>query len=50
MADGVGVPYERVWNFDTVWSSIYVILNNKIYRAEGSPSKKSFKEDIRLRV
>lgn len=49
MADGVGVPYDRSLNFDTVWSSVFNISNNKIYRSEGNPSRTGFKEDIRLK-
>jgi len=45
---GFMCQYDKGLNFDTVWSSIYDISNNKIYRAEGNPSRIGFKEDNRL--
>lgn len=33
---------------ETVWSVIYDITNHQIYRSEGNPMKKSFKEDHRF--
>jgi predicted choloylglycine hydrolase len=44
---GFMCQYARQLNFDTIWSSVFDISNNKIYRAEGNPSKARFKEDIR---
>lgn len=41
--------YNRNEGFDTVWSSIYDIKNKNIYRVEGNPSRKKFKEDTRLK-
>ena len=41
--------YDRKTNADTVWSVIYDIKNKKVYRVEGNPSRKSFKEDLRLK-
>ena len=41
--------YDRKTNADTVWSVIYDIKNKKIYRVEGNPSRKQFKEDTRLK-
>ncbi|WP_101774079.1 C45 family autoproteolytic acyltransferase/hydolase [Peptostreptococcus faecalis] len=39
--------YEKKQSFDTIWSSIYDIANNKIYRSEGNPSRRKFIEDKR---
>jgi predicted choloylglycine hydrolase len=44
---GFMCQYDKQLNFDTIWSSVFDISNNKIYRAEGNPSKTRFKEDIR---
>lgn len=46
---GFMCQYDRKTNADTVWSVIYDIKNKKIYRVEGNPNRKSFKEDIRLK-
>lgn len=40
--------YDRKKGMDTIWSCIYDLTERKIYRAEGNPSRKHFKEDIRL--
>ncbi|MFO8165296.1 MAG: carcinine hydrolase/isopenicillin-N N-acyltransferase family protein, partial [Desulfatiglandales bacterium] len=40
--------YDNKLNFDTIWSSVFDISNNKIYRAEGNPSRTKFREDIRF--
>ncbi len=45
---GFMCKYEKNINFDTVWSSVFDISNNKILRAEGNPSRTRFKEDMRL--
>jgi predicted choloylglycine hydrolase len=45
---GFMCQYEKQLNFDTIWSSVFDISNNKIYRAEGNPSRNKFKEDIRF--
>lgn len=45
---GFMCQYDKRLNFDTIWSSVFDISNNKIYRAEGNPSRTRFKEDIRL--
>jgi predicted choloylglycine hydrolase len=37
------------YGFDTLWSTVYDLSNNRIVRAEGNPSKVAFKEDFRLR-
>ena len=44
---GFMCQYDKQLNFDTIWSSVFDISNNKIYRAEGNPSRARFKEDIR---
>lgn len=46
---GFMCQYDRKTNADTVWSVIYDIKNKKIYRVEGNPSRKEFKEDTRLK-
>ena len=46
---GFMCQYDRKTNADTVWSVIYDIKNRKIYRAEGNPSRKQFKEDTRIK-
>ena len=45
---GFMCQYDKKLNFDTIWSSVFDISNNKIYRAEGNPSRTKFKEDIRF--
>jgi predicted choloylglycine hydrolase len=40
--------YDKNLNFDTIWSSVFDISNHHIYRAEGNPSRKKYKEDVRL--
>ena len=40
--------YDRKKNADTVWSVVYDVKNRKIYRVEGNPSRKIFKEDKRM--
>ncbi len=39
--------YDRKKNADTVWSVIYDLKNKQIWRVEGNPSRKKFKEDMR---
>jgi predicted choloylglycine hydrolase len=46
---GFMCQYRKELNFDTIWSSIFDISNNKIYRAEGNPRKTKFIEDTRLK-
>lgn len=46
---GFMCQYNRKTNADTVWSVIYDIKNRRIYRTEGNPSRKRFKEDKRLK-
>jgi len=46
---GFMCQYERKFGFDTLWSTIYDLRNDRIFRAEGNPSKARFTEDVRLR-
>lgn len=46
--NGFICQYDRKTNKDTIWSSIYEINNNKIWRAEGNPKRKKFIEDKRF--
>ncbi|HKM34077.1 MAG TPA: C45 family peptidase [Lachnospiraceae bacterium] len=45
---GFMCQYDRKKNADTVWSAIYDVKNFKIYRVEGNPSRKKYKEDERM--
>ncbi|WP_353095207.1 C45 family peptidase [Tissierella praeacuta] len=45
---GFMCQYDRKQGLDTVWSSIYDLTEGTIFRVEGNPSRKSFKEDKRL--
>lgn len=54
MEDGINeygfmCQYDRKAGADTVWSVIYDIKEQKIYRVEGNPSRKGFKEDKRFK-
>lgn len=40
--------YDRSLGADTVWSTIYDTKHKKIYRVEGNPKRKRFKEDTRF--
>lgn len=46
---GFMCQYKRESGFDTLWSTVYDLKNDRIFRAEGNPSKAKFKEDNRLR-
>ena len=46
---GFMCQYDRKTGADTVWSVIYDVKNKRIYRVEGNPSRKKFKEDTRLK-
>lgn len=46
---GFMCQYDRKTGADTVWSVIYDIKERKIYRAEGNPLRKGFKEDKRFK-
>lgn len=41
--------YDRDTGKDTVWSVIYDLKHNRIYRSEGNPRRHTFKEDGRFR-
>ena len=45
---GFMCQYEKGLNFKTIWSSVFDITNNKIFRAEGDPRKTKYIEDKRL--
>lgn len=45
---GFMCQYNRKENADTVWSVIYDIRNNEIYRVEGNPRRKEFIKDNRF--
>jgi predicted choloylglycine hydrolase len=45
---GFMCQYDRSRGLDTVWSSIYDLKNGDIYRAEGNPSRVTFKKDKRM--
>ena len=47
---GFMCQYDRKTNADTVWSVVYDLKNNKVYRVEGNPGRKKFKEDIRFNI
>lgn len=40
--------YDRGTGKDTVWSVIYDLKRHKIYRCEGNPKRRQFKEDNRF--
>ena len=46
---GFMCQYDRKKDADTVWSVIYDTRNKMIYRAEGNPSRRAFKEDCRFK-
>lgn len=46
---GFMCQYDRKTGADTVWSCIYFLNKDKIYRVEGNLSRKQFKEDKRLK-
>jgi len=45
---GFMCQYPKDMNFETVWSSVYDISGNSIYRTEGNPAKLRYKEEQRL--
>ncbi len=45
---GFMCQYSRGLDFDTVWSSIFDVTGDKIYRAEGNPGRTGFIEEKRL--
>lgn len=46
---GFMCQYDRKTGADTVWSVGYDLLNKKIYRVEGNPYRKKYKEDTRFK-
>ncbi|SHH48404.1 Predicted choloylglycine hydrolase [Anaerosphaera aminiphila DSM 21120] len=48
--EGFICQYDRREGRDTVWSVIYDLSDNSIYRVEGNPSRKEFKRDERFIV
>jgi predicted choloylglycine hydrolase len=44
---GFMCQYDKKLNFDTIWSSIFDISCDKIYRAEGNPKRAKYIEDKR---
>jgi len=47
---GLMCQYDKALNFDTIWSSVFDITHNKIYRAEGNPLRAKFIKDKRLQM
>lgn len=47
---GFMCQYDRKKNADTVWSVIYDLKRKQIWRVEGNPSRKKFKEDTRIKI
>ena len=47
---GFMCQYERKTNADTVWSVVYDLQRKQIWRAEGNPSRKVFREDTRMKL
>ena len=45
---GFMCQYDRKRGLDTVWSSIYDLTDGTIFRVEGNPSRKAFKQDKRF--
>lgn len=45
---GFMCQYDRKLNADTVWSVVYDLKRKQIWRVEGNPSRKRFKEDARM--
>lgn len=46
--NGFICQYDRTTGKDTVWSILYDIRNDRLYRAEGNPSRKKYREDQRF--
>lgn len=47
---GFMCQYNRKTNADTVWSVVYDLKDKKIWRVEGNPGRKKFKEDTRFKI
>lgn len=46
--NGFLCQYDRTTGKDTVWSVLYDARNHRLYRAEGNPSRKKYREDRRF--
>lgn len=46
---GFMCQYDRSKGGDTVWSVLYDLTANTVYRCEGNPSRKKYKQDTRLK-
>lgn len=46
---GFMCQYDRSKNADTVWSVVYELERKQVWRVEGNPSRKKFKEDARFK-
>lgn len=46
---GFMCQYDRKQNADTVWSVVYDLKRKQIWRVEGNPARKRFKEDDRMK-
>lgn len=46
--DGFLCQYDRKTGRDTVWSMVCDLSHKKLYRVEGNPSRKAFREDCRF--
>lgn len=47
---GFMCQYDRKQNADTVWSVVYDLKQKQIWRVEGNPARKHFKEDTRMKL
>lgn len=47
---GFMCQYDRRQNADTVWSVVYDLKRKQVFRVEGNPSRKHFKEDMRFKL
>lgn len=47
---GFMCQYDRRLEFDTLWSAVYDLKNDRVFLAKGNPSKAKFREDTRLRT
>ena len=46
--NGFLCQYDRNTGRDTVWSVVYDLKERRIYRVEGNPSRRGFKQDLRF--
>jgi len=47
---GFMCQYDRKQNADTVWSVVYDLKRKQLWRVEGNPSRKHFREDSRMKL